>query len=82
MEWMKNLEIKHFRGIYSRDNLPKQSKKNECGIINLDSQIGSGTHWFAYRNSDQYAEYFDSFGLKMREEVAIYLLTNGKPLIC
>jgi len=42
--WVEKLGIKHFRGVYSRDDLPKQIKKHECGIINLDSQIGPGTH--------------------------------------
>lgn len=23
-------------------------KKQECGIVNMDSDIGSGTHWVAY----------------------------------
>ena len=34
MDWVKKLGIKHFRGIYSRDGLPKKIRK-ECGIINL-----------------------------------------------
>ena len=43
MKWIKRLGIKHFRGIYSRDGLPKKIKK-ECGIINLDDMSGPGTH--------------------------------------
>ena len=35
MDWIKRLGITHFRGIYSRDGLPKKIRK-ECGIINLD----------------------------------------------
>ena len=50
LNWVKKLGIKHFRGIYSRDALPDRIKRNEVGIINLDSQIGPGTHWVAYRN--------------------------------
>ena len=45
MNWVQQLGIKHFTGIYSRDNLPYKILKKECGIINLDSQIGPGTHW-------------------------------------
>ena len=33
---IKELNIKKFRGIFSRDNLPKRIRKEECGIINLD----------------------------------------------
>ena len=68
IDWVKKLKIKHFRGINSRDNLPQKMKKDEVGIINLDSQIGPGTHWVAYRNGDKYVEYFDSFGLIMPKE--------------
>ena len=39
IDWVKKLGLEHFRGIYSRDNLPKQIKK-EVGIINLDTIIG------------------------------------------
>ena len=55
--------------------------KKECGIINLDSQIGTGTHWVCYRNVDKHCEYFDSFGLPMPEEVLTYLSTGGKRII-
>ena len=40
LKWVKKLGIKHFRGIYSKDTLPDRIKRNEVGIINLDSQIG------------------------------------------
>jgi len=79
--WVEKLGIKHFRGVYSRDDLPKQIKKHECGIINLDSQIGPGTHWVAYRNVEStYCECFDSFGLIMPNEVMKYLMTSGKQI--
>lgn len=81
LDWVKKLGIKHFRGIYSRDNLPKQIKIDECGIINLYSQIGPGTHWVAYRNGNKYTEYFDSFGLIMSSEIIKYLGTSGKQIV-
>ena len=80
LNWVKKLGIKHFRGIYSRDALPPKMLKNEVGIINLDSQIGPGTHWVAYRNGEKHAEYFDSFGLIMPNEVMNYLRTSGKQI--
>ena len=79
--WVKKIKIKHFRGIYSGDNLPQKMKKDEVGIINLDSQIGPGTHWVAYRNGDKYAEYFDSFGLIMPKEIMQFMSTSGKRLM-
>ena len=80
LNWVKKLGIKNFRGVYSRDALPTKMLKNEVGIINLDSQIGPGTHWVAYRNGDKHAEYFDSFGLIMPDEVMNYLRTSGKQI--
>ena len=79
-QWVKQLGIKHFKGIYSRDSVPNQILNNEVGIINLDSQIGPGTHWVAYTNGKNRAEYFDSFGLIMPNEVMTYLMTSGKPI--
>ena len=80
IDWVKKLGIKHFRGIYSRDNLPKQIKK-EVGVINVDTIIGQGTHWVCYRNIEKHTEYFDSFGLKMPKEVETYLNTSNKQII-
>ena len=79
--WVKRLGIKHFRGVFSRDTLPEHIRKKECGIVNLDSHIGPGTHWVAYRNISNRSEDFDSFGLGMPVEVRKYLLTGGKPLV-
>ena len=82
MNWVKQLGIKHFRGVFSRDRLPERIKDKECGIINLDTYIGAGTHWIAYRNmpKDRYCEYFDSFGLGIPEEIKKYMATSGKQL--
>ena len=80
LNWVEYLGIRHFKGVFSRDSLPNQIKKNECGIVNLDSKIGPGTHWVAYLNSKEKVEYFDSFGLEMPFEVAQYLDTSGKQI--
>ena len=80
MDWVKKLGIKHFRGIYSRDGLPKKIRK-ECGIINLDDMTGPGTHWVCYRNIDNLAEYFDPFGLIMPNEALVYFNTSGKRIV-
>ena len=41
----KKLSLDGFRGVFLRDTLPKKTKLNECGIFNLDSSSGDGTHW-------------------------------------
>jgi len=81
LNWVKQLSIKHFRGVFSRDSLPERIKRKECGIVNLDSHIGAGTHWVCYRNIDRFCEYFDSFGLAMPKEVKRYMQGSGKQLV-
>lgn len=57
------LGIKHFMGVFMRDKLPKRrSLVNECAIVNLDSERGSGTHWVAYCKKKKDVFYYDSFG--------------------
>ena len=86
MEWVKKLGIRHLRGIYSRDGLPKKIRK-ECGIINLDDIQGPGTHWVCYRNIDSVVgslpvvEYFDPFGLIIPNEALRYFNTSGKQIV-
>ena len=80
MDWVKKLGIKHFRGIYSRDGLPRNIRK-ECGIINLDDMEGTGTHWVCYRNLDSVVEYLDPFGLIMPNEARAYFHTSGKHIV-
>ena len=80
IDWVKKLGIKHFRGIFSRDGLPRKIQK-ECGIVNLDDILGPGTHWCAYRNIDNVVEYFDPFGLIMPNEARDYFSTAKKPIV-
>lgn len=53
---------KHFRGVFMRDTLPTKPRVNECAVVNLDQNIGPGTHWVAYRKMRDRIIYFDSFG--------------------
>ena len=80
-DWVKQLGIKYFRGVFSKDVLPKQIRNKECGIVNLDDHIGPGTHWVAYRNINRFCEYFDPFGLMMPSEVKKNMTTSGKQLV-
>ena len=78
LNWVEQLGIKHFRGVYSRDDLPEKINEIECGIINLDLQIGSGTYWVAYRIDNYKCEYFNSYELMMPSDVLKYLSTGRK----
>jgi hypothetical protein len=71
-------DIPYFRGVFMRDNLPNKINDKECGIVNLDSTDGNGTHWVAYYKHNNNRIYFDSFGLDAPIELQKYL---GKPYI-
>ena len=62
-----------WRGIFSRDNLPKKPNIRECGILNLDSVDGEGTHWVAWYKNKGTKYYFDSYGIQPPEEIHKYL---------
>ena len=79
---VKQLGIKYFRGIYSRDNLPEKIHRLETGTVNLDDSIGGGSHWICYKSVDkEFCEYFNPFGLIMRNEIKNYLKTSGKKIV-
>lgn len=74
---IKKLKIKHFRGVFLRDQLPSKPRKNECGIINLaDSDDSRGTHWVCYYRKNNKNYYFDSYGLRYPLELERYLDDN------
>lgn len=77
LKYVKKWNIRGFRGIFSRDTLPKVIHKNEKGIINLDDSSGQGTHWVAYSKRNKVVKYFDSYGdLRPPIEVEMYLSSN------
>ena len=82
LQRVKQLGIKYFRGIHSRDNLPNKIHKLETGVINLDDSMGERSHWICYRNVDkQFCEYFHPFGLIMPSEIKNYLKTSSKKIV-
>lgn len=57
-----------------RNSLPNKPRRIECGVINLDDDIGPGTHWVAYNKEQNDVIYFDSYGdLKPPIELRSYL---------
>ncbi|KAE9521259.1 hypothetical protein AGLY_018351 [Aphis glycines] len=48
IKYVAKFNISHFRGVFSRDNLPKKPLAIECGILNLDVSSGDGSHWVAF----------------------------------
>ena len=45
MNWVKELKIKYFDGVFHKYS---RRDKNNCGLINLDSNNGLGTHFACY----------------------------------
>jgi len=70
------IRIPYFRGIFMR-TLPREVRRNESGIVNLDNAEGPGIHWVAYTKRGNRAIYFDSFGnLRSPKELVRYLENN------
>jgi hypothetical protein len=59
-----------------RDTLPLRASQAECGVVNLDMQKNSGTHWVAYWVLPASSIYFDSYGLPPPNELLNYLPGN------
>jgi hypothetical protein len=55
-----------------RDKLPSKINSKECGIVNLDTSLGAGTHWVAYVKRGNLVEYYDSFGVAPPTELIKY----------
>ena len=66
-------DLPYWRGIFSRDTLPKKPNIRECGILNLDDADGKGTHWVAWYKNKNTKYYFDSYGLQPPNEMVKYL---------
>jgi len=76
IKYVRKLKIPNFKGVYMRDTLPKNSiinKENECGIMNLDSVKGPGTHWTCWVKINNLCYYFDSFGVDPPLEFENYM---------
>ena len=64
-------------GVYSRDNLPKITKKGAY-IINLDEYKNTGTHWIALFVKTNAVIYFDSFGIEhIPKEINEFIRSKG-----
>ena len=52
-----------FKGVFSRNNLPKKIKDGTY-IINLDEYADVGTHWIALFRNKNNIIYFNNFGVE------------------
>ena len=63
----------NLEGVFLRDTLSTKTKLNECGILNLDSYSGDGTHWVMWLKKIKDKFYFDSYGAQPPSELIAYL---------
>lgn len=61
-----------------RDSLPYKINERECGIVNLDSIRGKGTHWVCYKKYGFMVQYFDSFG-NLKPPIELQRYFNSGP---
>ena len=70
----KKLKLKHFKGVFVRDELPKKTQKEECGIVITGDSSINGFHWVCWhKEGDKKKIYFDSYGLPPMAELDHYL---------
>ena len=78
LDYVIKLKIPYFIGVKMRDELPSRSRINECGVLNLNTHLQSGSHWTCWykRGKDRY--YFDSFGEPPPPQLLCYLKTPSE----
>jgi hypothetical protein len=69
----RQLKIPNFVGVRMRDQLNGRVGRYECGIVNLDTTSGSGSHWICYYCNDNDRYFFDSFAEPPPLELLRYL---------
>ena len=65
--------MKGFRGVFLRDALSTKTNLNECGILNLDSSSGDGTHWMMWFKKGKEKFYFYSDEAQPSSELIAHL---------
>ena len=73
MEKAKKLRLNNFRGVFMRDQLNFTPLRNECGILNLNTNSEPGSHWVCWFKHGNEKYYFDSFGVTAPREIVEYL---------
>ena len=89
LRFVTRTRIPNFRGVHMRDELTGKlsgPRKNECGILNLETHLQTGTHWTCWFKRGKERYYFDSYGEPPPQEMIKYLksvdeLENDKPVI-
>ena len=71
---VKKLEIPNFIGCFMKNELPSNGPKTvESAIVNFETNEMKGSHWCAYRKTDNLKQYFDSYGGPVLAEIRIFV---------
>ena len=77
-DYVRQLSIPNFRGVFMRDNLPNLPHSTECGIVNFNTLNEPGSHWVCYYKHSKERIYFDSYGQITLFEIQKYLKTDAE----
>jgi hypothetical protein len=62
-------DINNYGGVYSKDQIPKNLKKNYWYVVNMQNEKdGNGTHWVCFKYNSTII-YWDSFGFPPPKEI-------------
>ena len=78
LNYVKELDIPNFRGVFMRDDLPHTPHRIESGIVNFNTLKESGSHWVCYHKIGNERIYFDSYGQITLDEVQKYLKNENE----
>jgi hypothetical protein len=79
IEKCRELNLKHFKGVFMRDELLNSKlTKTECLILNIDHSSNVGTHWTCLFTDEGISYYFDSFGFRPPKEIEKYCNTEER----
>ena len=70
---LKSCHCMHSEEFFCETLFLKKAKLNECGILNLDSSSGDGTHWVMCFRKGKDKFYFDSYRVQPSSELIAYL---------
>ena len=73
LNYVQELDIPNFRGVFMRDTLPHTPHRIENGIVNFNTSHETGSHWVCYYKMGDQRIYFDSYGQVTLAEVQNYL---------
>src|SRR3981189_3398550 len=80
INYAKQLNINNFRGYFMNDELQKQIRTKEYGIVNLENSDLQGSHHVCYYKKGKEIYYFDSYGLLPTNELKSYLKGKNREI--